>query len=289
MMPSFDFKTPHSVAEACRLLAQTGGRPIAGGTDVIPQMRAGRFRVDALIDLSRLEELSAIERIDGQIAVGALATYAALRDSPLLRAHAPLLAQVSGLIGGAQTQNRGTLGGNIANASPAGDTLPVLLALEATVDLVGVAGQRSLPLAGFLRGPGQTALARDEIIRRVRFAPLPDGARSLFLRLGNRRGMVISVAAAAFVLELDGDGRARQARLALGAVAPTAIRCPAAEAILLGRRPDAPLIEAAAAAAAAACRPIDDVRASAAYRRHIVGVLARRGLTRLARPEGVLS
>lgn len=281
-MTDFDFKSPDSLQEACRLLAVAGSRPIAGGTDVIPQMRDGRFQAGALVDLSRLHGLEAIERVDGQIAIGSLATYTAILNSPLLREHAPFLTQVSGVVGGVQTQNRGTLGGNIANASPAGDTLPVLLALDAVVDLVRVSGERSLALADFLRGPGQTALLPGEIIRRVRFAPLPRDAQSLFMRLGNRRGMLISVVSAALVLEMEDGDRVRDCRIALGAVAPTAIRCREAEKMMPGQRVSVALIEAVATAAAAACRPIDDVRASVAYRRHGVRVLVRRGLNQLA-------
>lgn len=284
-MTAFDFKSPDTLAEACRLLAVTGSRPIAGGTDVIPQLRDGRFQAATLVDLGHVRGLSTVERVNGEIAIGSLTTYTTMLNAPLLQAHAPFLAQVSGVVGGVQTQNRGTLGGNVANASPAGDTLPVLLALDAAVDLISEAGERSLPLADFLRGPGQTALRPGEIIRRVRFAPLPQGAGSLFLRLGNRRGMLISVVSAALVLQIADGGVVRDCRIALGAVAPTAIRCREAEAILLGRRVDTALIEEAAALAAATCRPIDDVRASAAYRRHGVRVLVRRGLWQLARLE----
>ena len=284
-MTAFDFKSPDSLAEACRLLAVTGSRPIAGGTDIIPQLRDGRFQAATLVDLGHVRGLSTVERVNGEIAIGSLTTYTTMLNAPLLQAHAPFLAQVSGVVGGVQTQNRGTLGGNVANASPAGDTLPVLLALDAAVDLISEAGERSLPLADFLRGPGQTALRPGEIIRRVRFAPLPQGAGSLFLRLGNRRGMLISVVSAALVLQVADGGVVRDCRIALGAVAPTAIRCREAEAILLGRRVDTALIEEAAALAAATCRPIDDVRASAAYRRHGVRVLVRRGLWQLARLE----
>jgi CO/xanthine dehydrogenase FAD-binding subunit len=281
-MTALEFKSPGTLQEACRLLAKPGSRPIAGGTDVIPQMRDGRFQAAALVDLSRVGGLDAVEHTNGDITIGSLTTYTTMLNSPLLQAHAPFLSQVSGIVGGVQTQNRGTLGGNIANASPAGDTLPVLLALDAIVDLVSDAGERSLPLAGFLLGPGQTALRPGEIVRQVRFAPLPPEARSLFLRLGNRRGMLISVVSAALVLRVDDSELVHDCRIALGAVAPTAIRCREAETILLGRRVDAGLIDEAAAAAAAACRPIDDVRASAAYRRHGVRVMVRRGLRQLA-------
>lgn len=285
-MTPFDFVSPRTLTEACHALAVAGRRPIAGGTDVIPQWRAGRFQVETVVDLSHVPGLSGVALRDSEIAIGALSTYTELHATPVLRAHAPLLAEVSAMIGGVQTQNRGTIGGNIANASPAGDTLPPLLVLDAQVDLISATGERSLALSDFLRGPGQTALATHEIICRIRFAPLPRGARSLFLRLGNRQGMVISVVSAAFVLQLDGHGRVEDARIALGAVAPTAIRCAEAEALLRGRRLDGDLIARAADAAVAAARPISDVRASAAYRRHGVGVLVRRGLTQLSAPGG---
>jgi CO/xanthine dehydrogenase FAD-binding subunit len=285
MIP-FEFKSPASLQEACRLLAVAGSRPIAGGTDVIPQMRDGRFQAGTLVDLSRIHGLNTIVQIGGQIAIGSLTTYTEMLNSPLLQEHASFLTHVSGVVGGVQTQNRGTLGGNIANASPAGDTLPVLLALDAEVDLIGETGERSVPLADFLRGPGQTALLPGEIIRQVRFALLPAAARSIFLRLGNRRGMLISVVSAALVLELEKDGRVRDCRIALGAVAPTPIRCPEAEGLLRGRYLDDKLIEAAAESAAAMSKPIDDVRASAKYRRHGAQVLVRRGLKCLIEWEG---
>lgn len=284
-MTPFDFMTPATLPEACRLLAVAGRRPIAGGTDVIPQMRDGRFQAATLVDLSHIHGLATVELVNGDIAIGSLTTYTTMLHSPELQRHAPFLADVSGLVGGVQTQNRGTLGGNVANASPAGDTLPVLLALDATVDLISAAGERSLALADFLRGPGQTALLPGEIIHRLRFAPLPPGAGSLFLRLGNRRGMLISVVSAALVLNVDNAGIVRNCRIALGAVAPTAIRCREAEAVMVGRPVDAARIEEAAQVAAAGCRPIDDLRASAAYRRHGARVLVRRGLRRLAALE----
>jgi CO/xanthine dehydrogenase FAD-binding subunit len=285
-MTPFEYKLPRSLQEACRLLAVAGSRPIAGGTDIIPQMRDGRFQASTLVDLNQIHGLNTIEQIDGQIAIGSLTTYTAMLNSPLLREYASFLTHVSGMVGGVQTQNRGTLGGNIANASPAGDTLPVLLALDAAVDLISDSGERSMPLFDFLRGPGQTALLPGEIIRQVRFAPLPAAARSIFLRLGNRRGMLISVVSVALVLELEEDGCARDCRIALGAVAPTSIRCLEAEALLRGRHVDDGLVAAAAAVAAATSRPIDDVRASAEYRRHGAQVLVRRGLKRLIAWEG---
>ncbi len=280
-MGSFDFSQAHSVEEACQLLARTGGRVIAGGTDIVPQLRDGRFRADTLVDLSRIDDLRYIRRDGEEISIGALSTYTEMHESPLLQSSAALLAETSGMVGGIQTQNRGTLGGNIANASPAGDMLPPLLALNAVVDLVSSSGSRSLPLEEFLIGPGKTTLAPGEIICQVRFAPLPSGTRSLFTRLGNRQGMVISVVSAAVVLQVDSDNTVSDVRIALGAVAPTAIRCTAAEELLRGQIMDAGRLEAAAEVAVQASRPIDDVRASARYRRHVVRILVRRALQEL--------
>lgn len=282
---------PTGLRHALRLLADSLGEerlvPLAGGTDLFVYLNAGTHAGTRFLDLSPLAELRGVSRTrGGGLRVGALATFREIGMHPAVRAGWPSLAAAARVVGAAQIQNRGTIGGNIANASPAGDTLPVLLALDAELDLISDAGERSMPLVDFLRGPGRTALMPGELIRRVCFAPLPKDARSLFLRLGNRRGMLISVVSAALVLARDEDGRVRDCRIALGAVAPVPIRCPGAEAMLLGRRLDSGLIAAVATAAAAACRPIDDVRASADYRRHGVQVLVRRGLKRLTEAEG---
>jgi carbon-monoxide dehydrogenase medium subunit len=282
MMQEFTFESPQTMDEACQLLAETGGKLIAGGTDVIPQLRDGRFQTDRLIDLSRLDQLSYVEQHNDTITVGALTNYTTMKNSPLLQTEAPLLVEAAGLVGGVQTQNRGTLAGNIGNASPAGDTHPPLLTLNAEVTLVSTGRERTILLADLLQGPGQTAIRSSEMIRQIRFARLPAGTKSTFMRLGNRRGMVISVVSAALVLRLGQGDRVQDVRIALGAVAPTAIRCPKAELLLQGQQLTDPLIEAAAQSVAQECSPIDDVRGTADYRRHSVMVLVRRGLQRLA-------
>ncbi len=276
-MQEFTFESPSTLAEVCRSLAG-GGRLIAGGTDVIPQMEAGRFKADRLIDLSRLAELRYIQWKNGLMVIGALTRYSEMVASPLLQKAAPLLVQAAAEVGAVQTRNRGTLGGNIANASPAGDTLPPLLALNAAVTLVNAAGERVLPLADLLQGPGQTALAPDEVIHSVTFHPLPAGTTSVFLKLGNRQGMAIALASAAVVLRLGPGERVEDVRIALGAVAPTPVRCPRAEVLLVGQALTDDQINRATALAVQECSPIDDVRSSAGYRRHAVKVLVRRGL-----------
>lgn len=234
-MQKFYFEFPLTLDDVCRRLSDTGGRLIAGGTDVIPQMQTGRFQADWLIDLSRVTELSYIAPKNGSIQIGGLTNYIKLINSPLLQAEGPLLVQAAELVGAVQTRYRGTLGGNIANASPAGDTLPPLLALNAAVTLVSTAGGRTIPLADLLQGPGRTALAPNEVIHHISFDRLPANATSIFLKLGNRRGMAISVVNVAVLLQVDQDSRVEEARIALGAVAPMPIRCPQAEAILKGQ------------------------------------------------------
>lgn len=281
-MQDFNFVSPRTLEEALHALAESGGRVIAGGTDVIPQMLNGRFQTDCLVNLGSLNSLSFIEQRNGEVHLGALTTYAQMVDSPLLQTAAPLLVQAAATVGSIQTRQRGTLGGNIGNASPAGDTLSPLLALKARVTLVSWRGERSLPLAELLLGPGKTAIAADEVIHSIQFERPHSNARSVFLKLGNRQGMAVSVVSAALILRPGTDGCIEDVRIALGAVAPTAMRCPEAERLIIGQKPTDAQIEAAAEAAASACAPITDVRGTAAYRRHAVRVLVKRGLCLLA-------
>lgn len=280
-MHELRLETPRSLAEASRILKETGGKVIAGGTDVIPQMRDGRFEANTLIDLSRLPDLDTIKEEGDFIVIGALANYTSIRQSQLLQETVPMLLEVAGLVGGLQTQNRGTIGGNVVNASPAGDTLPPLLALNAEVVLNNSDGERTIPLSDFLQGPGQTAIAPHELLSEIRFQKPPAGTKSTFLRLGNRRGMVISIVSAATMLLLDGGNKIEEVRIALGAVAPIPIRCPEAEALLQGQVLTEALIEQAAEMTVKAGSPIDDVRGTATYRQHGIKVLVRRGLLKL--------
>jgi len=282
MLQPFSFNSPQTIEEACQLLADPGGRLIAGGTDVIPQMRDGRFRAGRLIDLSRLEDLSYIKQYENRIVIGGLTNYRTMMDSPLLQDEAASLVEAAALVGGVQTRSRGTLAGNIGNASPAGDSLPPLLVLNADVLLVSIEGERKIPLAMFLQGPGKTAIKPNEVIREISLERPAAGTKSTFIRLGNRRGMAISVVSVAALLRLGHNNKVEEVRIALGAVAPTAVRCPETEAILLGKKLTAARIKRAADYAVQECSPIDDVRGSAAYRLHGVKVLVSRSLQTLA-------
>lgn len=246
--------------------------PVAGGTDLMVDVNAGRRRLEGVLDLSRLEELQGWERRNGTIVVGAGMTFA--RIARELVEFRPLV-EAALSVGSPAIRNRATVGGNLATASPAGDSLPVLAVYGADVLIAAAGARRRLPLEEFLTGPKRTALAPDELIVGVEWRPVDGPGR--FLKVGNRNAMVIAVASAC--LQLD-EGE-RRVRIALGSVAPTVLRARVAEAFadeaLDWNDPAAALVDFGRLAAAET-QPIDDVRGSAAYRRHAVEVLARRTL-----------
>ena len=277
-MRPFELLTPKTVDEALGLLVDPGGRPLAGGSDLIPLMQADKLRPERVIDLGRLPALRDIRQDgDGLVRVGALTTHAQLEASALLWKRATALAQAARSVGSVQTRQRGTVGGNLAHASPAADVALALLALEAQVTLCSLQGTRQLSLGEFLTGPGQTACRDDELLTEVAFALPGPASGSAFYKLGKRSAMIIAVVGVAAVLVL-GDGLIRDARIALGSVAPTVIRAPQAEALLRNRPPGEALFRQVGEAARQEARPIDDFRASAEYRRRMVAVLTRRAL-----------
>jgi CO/xanthine dehydrogenase FAD-binding subunit len=270
--------SPGTLAEALEArAAHPEAVPIAGGTDLMVAVNFGRLRPDSLLDLSGVAELSTWERRDGALRIGAGATFARIASD---LGEFPPLVQAARTVGSPQIRNRATIGGNLATASPAGDALPVLATYGGDVLLASVRGERRLRWDEFLLGPKRTALAEDELIVGVEW-PVVDGPGS-FAKAGTRNAMVIAIASVSLQL----DTEAREVRLALGSVAPTVVRAPEAEGfaaeVLDWEDTERPLPEARAAEfgalAAAAANPIDDVRGSAAYRRHAVDVLARRAL-----------
>jgi carbon-monoxide dehydrogenase medium subunit len=225
------------------------------------------FPATCLVDASRIGDLRFIREEGGWVHIGALTTYADILASPLLRDAAPSLVAAAETVGAPPTRHRGTLGGNIANASPAGDTLPPLLTLNAEVRLTSQDSERTLPLSRVLCGPRQTCIEPGEVVHSVSFARLPEPFGAIFLKLGNRRGMAISVVNAAVALMMAADGRVADARVALGSVAPTAVRSPGAEAVLTGQYPTPETLQKAAQAVVSDISPISDVRGAAEYRR----------------------
>lgn len=281
-MSRFDYHQPESLADAVDLAARFGGQAsfLAGGTDLIVQIERGRVAPRHVIGLGRVPGLAGIE-VNGRIALGARVTHRAIEQTPALAGPLRCLVEGAEVIGGHQVRNVATIGGNLVNASPAADLVPCLLALDGVVTLVGPGGEREVPIERFLLGPNRTARRPDELVTRVDLPALPPRAATAFLKAGRRRAMEISVVCVAARLALDAAlERCLEARVVLGAVAPTAVRAHAAERLLEGQPVGGQAFRRAAEAAQEACRPIDDVRASAGFRQHLVGVLVRRALDR---------
>jgi carbon-monoxide dehydrogenase medium subunit len=275
--------SPASLAEAYAVAAGAAHRPLAGGTDLLVQITGEIGDPPGhVLDLWRLDELRGIAINDGALELGALTTYTDIRRSPLCAEHAPALVEAAATIGAAQIQNRGTLGGNVMNASPAGDTLPVLLALDAELVAGGLAGERSIPAAAFWPDYRVTAVNADELLIRIRI-PIVADRRQRFRKVGTRRAQAISKVVIALSWTEEPAHRAwRDVRLALGSVAATPIRARATETALEGAPPTSDTADRAAATLAAELEPIDDVRSTAAYRREV----ATRVLRRLVRDAG---
>ncbi len=275
--------SPRDLASAYAVLAaappDSPARPIAGGTDLMVALTGELGEPPAsIVDLWAIDALRGIAIDDGALSLGALTTYTDIRRSALCRQHVPALVEAAATIGAAQIQNRGTLGGNIANASPAGDTLPVLLAADASFVLGSERGEREVPAAAFWTGYRRTALAPDELVLRIRI-PLAPGRAMTFRKVGTRRAQSISkvVLAVAWRSPADEPGAAwSDVRVALGSVAATPIRATAAEAALEGRPPTPETADLAAETLAGELAPIDDVRSTAAYRRLVAARLLHR-------------
>jgi len=256
--------------------------PYAGGTDLLVRLRKGLAQAPALICLERLKELQCIEERGPELFLGALCTHQELLEHPLLRGRLPVLAQALAVLGSPPIRHMGTLGGNLATASPAGDTLPPLYVLGAEVELCSPAGVRRLSLTDFIRGPGQVTLGPREIVGGVWVAPPSDSVRQHFEKVGLRKALAIAVVSLAALIDLTPQGVVRGARLAWGSLGPTVVRSPRAEQALLGGRLRLPELRAAADIVADEAAPIDDLRATAAYRREVAGNL----LLRLAQYGG---
>ena len=275
--------SPRELADAYAILAEGPTRPIAGGTDLMVALTGELGEPpDRILDLWGIEALRGIALDGDAVSLGALTTYTEIRRSAVCREHLPVLVEAAATIGAAQIQNRGTLGGNIANASPAGDTLPVLLAADTSFVLGSVRGERVVPAGEFWPAYRRTALAPDELLLRVRI-PLRPGRELRFRKVGTRRAQSISKVVVALGWR-DGDPAARwtDVRLALGSVAATPIRAARTEAVLEGRAPTPETADLAAETLAAELVPIDDVRSTAEYRR----LVAARVLHRLIREAG---
>ncbi len=286
-MRTFEYKAPETIDEAVSLLKEASGsaRPLAGGTDLVVQLkeRATHFPYPAtIVSLDRVSELRGVDfsETDG-LRLGAGATMTDVAGHPAVRERYAALAEGAGVVGSLQTMNMATIGGNVCNAAPSADTAPPLLVYEAEAVIVGPNGRRTLPLAEFFRGPGQTALESDELLAELRLPVPPSGTGAAFQRNTPRKQMDIAVVGVAVALTLSGD-TIEGARVALGAVAPTPLRATDAEGTLQGQTANDETFARAAEAAVKASSPITDLRASAEYRRHLVKVMTARLLAEAA-------
>ena len=284
-MKAFDYRAPTSLDEAVRILADKGdrARPLAGGTDLLVQLRVGRFDLDVLVDVKRIPELIQIrfrpDQPNAGLAIGAAVPCCQIYEDTRIQAHYPAIIDSASIVGGIGIQGRATLGGNLCNSSPSGDTIPALICLGATAQIAGPNGSRTVPVADFCAAPGRSVLQKGEILVAIHL-PLPkphSGAR--YLRFIPRNEMDIAVVGVGASIVLAPDAATiTEARIALGAVGPTPIFAREAGEILVGRAPTEESFALAALAAQAAARPITDVRGTTAQRRHLIGVFTKRAL-----------
>jgi carbon-monoxide dehydrogenase medium subunit len=275
-LPDVRYHAPRSLDEAIRLLSEEGAAVLAGGTDLLVQVRGGSRRPAAYVDVKRIPDLMRASFESSGARLGAAMPCAALAEEAELARRWPGLAEACRLIGSAQIQGRATLGGNLCNGSPAADTTAALIVNRARLHLAGPSGTRTLNADQFVTGPGKTVLMRGELLVAIEVpAPAPHTADA-YLRLIPRTEMDIAVAGAAVSLTLDASGVCRAARVAIAAVAPTTRLVPEAGKSLVGSRVDDAALGRAAQAASAAAQPIDDRRGTIAYRRTVIGVLTRR-------------
>ena len=280
-MRRFDVNLPRTVDECLEILSRRGGdaKVVAGGTDLLPQLKNGLLRPSHVVDLSGVKVLQALHAGNGDgLRLGASVTARAVETNAHIRSAYPALAESGALVGSLQVRNLATVGGNLCNAAPSADMAPPLLALDAEAVIVGPGGTRRVPIASFFTGVRQTVLAPNELLLEL-VVPAP-GARSggHYLRHTPRRELDIAVVGVASQITLA-DGKCQKARIALASVAPTPVRATAAEQALVGQALTPALIERAATLAVEAARPISDQRGSADFRRHLVQVLTRRTLT----------
>jgi carbon-monoxide dehydrogenase medium subunit len=272
------YEKPRNVDEAVALLAAEKGlaRVLAGGTDLLVQMRSGRAQPDLMVDCKAISEMTSVAAENGAVRFGAATACMVLVEHPEFPRTCPGVTDAVKLIGSIQVKGRASVGGNVCNASPAADSVPALIAAGATARIAGPGGSRDVPVESLATGPGKTCLARDELVVSFLVPSKQPRSGDAYLRFTPRTEMDIAVVSAGVNLTLDAAGICTQARVSLGAVAERPLLVEEAGAALIGSRIDGPALERLADAASAACRPIDDKRGTREYRIKVAGVLARR-------------
>ena len=266
-LPDYELQTPAGLTAALELLATEPGvwKPFAGGTDLMVLFEAGRLAHKKYVNIWNLPELRGIEVTDEYVTLGALTTYTEVQQSDILQQEFPMLCQAASETGGLAIQNRGTLGGNVANASPAGDSPPALLVYEAELELVSTQGSRLIPYNGFHTGYKQMLMRPDELIKSIRLRRQREPWRQYYRKVGTRKAQAISKICFAGLAQIDGE-QIKDVRLALGSVAPVVVRCVKTEDVIRNQKVDAALVAAARKALALEISPIDDIRSTANYR-----------------------
>ncbi|MBW8755557.1 MAG: xanthine dehydrogenase family protein subunit M [Sphingomonadales bacterium] len=276
-MASLAFHAPETIDEAIGLLAgDPQARVLAGGTDLIVQMRSGRIAPSVIVDLKRIGGISGVRSEGGKFIIGAATPCTALKNDRALCEAWPGVVEAANLIGSVQVRNRATMAGNLCNASPAADSVPALAAAGATCLVAGPSGQREVPAEAIPAGPGETSLAAGEFVVEIRLPAQPRGGADAYLRSIPRSEMDIAVVGAGASLVIAPDGTCTSARIAIGAVAPTVVLVQDAGAALVGTAIDEAALERAAEAVRAACKPINDKRGTVEYRTAMAGVLVKR-------------
>jgi CO/xanthine dehydrogenase FAD-binding subunit len=273
-VPNYQLTTPGSLADVLSLLANEPGvwKPFAGGTDLMVLLEAGKLTHRNYINLWPLAELRGIEPTDTHVTLGALTTYTDILENQILRREFPMLCQAASETGGLAIQNRGTLGGNIVNASPAADSPPALLAYDAEVELVSTQGSRRLPYQGFHTGYKQMLIRPDELLTRIRLPRNTTGATHYYRKVGTRKAQAISKVCFA-AIGRSNDGHIEDVRMAVGSVAPIVVRCVQTEAAIKGQKPDNTTVKSAQASLLREISPIDDIRSTANYRLRVASNL----------------
>ena len=277
-MATFTYSAPKTVEEAVRALSSANGaaRVLSGGTDLLVQLRTGRTKPAVIVDVKRIPGLIGVRAEGDGFVIGAATPCAAIGEHPELKTVWPGVVEAARLIGSTQVQGRATLAGNLCNASPAADSVPALIAARATCVLAGPGGRREVPVEAIATGPGTTSLAPGELVVEFRLPGRPPRSADAYLRFIPRTEMDIAVVGVAVNVALDASGVCKDARIVLGAVAPTAILVPEAAAALVGSRLDGDALRRLDAATRRACTPIDDKRGTVEFRTRVAGVLARR-------------
>jgi CO/xanthine dehydrogenase FAD-binding subunit len=279
MLHPFDYRIPATLGEACDLLwdFREEGKIIAGGTDLVIELRKGDLRPRCLIDITRIETLRKIEDRGSSISIGAGVTHSELASSPLIRQFGKVLSEAASWIGSPQVRNLGTLGGNIVNASPAADTLPPLMVLDAVGKIVSKEGERDIPFPQLFRRPYETILKPHEILARVHFPKLPLTIKNSFIRLARREAMAVARMSVAVIVRLE-RGRFEDVRISIGSVTPTPRRMSEAEGVLKGRAPDEEGLKLAAHRVSETMIRQSGMRPSTSYKKPVIETLLLRAM-----------